>query len=108
MYCGDSRHFAVAYPRKLKAVSDQVEVNPFKENQEKNNEGKGKEVESKSLDQYNKDGHCTGHKSLLSIFVSPSFDISQFSNNSVELKESVIESKYLVVKYLLKIKDRAI
>ena len=46
MYCGDTRHFAAACPRKLKAASGQVEVNPFKENQGKDQEDKGKEVES--------------------------------------------------------------
>jgi hypothetical protein len=39
MYCGDSRHFAASCPRKLKAVSGQVEVIPFRDS------GKGKEVE---------------------------------------------------------------
>jgi hypothetical protein len=38
MYCGDSRHFAASCPRKLKAASGQVEINPFKEDL-----GKGKE-----------------------------------------------------------------
>ena len=46
MYCADSRHFAAACPRKLKAASGQVEVNPFKENKGKDKENKGKEVES--------------------------------------------------------------
>ena len=46
MYCGDSRHFAASCPRKLKAASGQVEVNPFKENQGEDKEDKGKEVES--------------------------------------------------------------
>jgi hypothetical protein len=50
MYCGDSRHFAASCPRKLKAVSGQVEINPFKENlgmgKDKQNQEKGKEVES--------------------------------------------------------------
>ena len=44
MYCGDSRHFAAACPRKLKAASGQVEINPFKEDQGKDKEDKGKEV----------------------------------------------------------------
>jgi hypothetical protein len=38
-YCGDSRHFAASCPRKLKAVSKQVKITPFRES------GKGKEVE---------------------------------------------------------------
>ena len=50
MYCGDSRHFAASCPRKLKAASGQVEINLFKENQDKGkgkeDDGKGKEVES--------------------------------------------------------------
>src|SRR6202158_4801217 len=52
MYCGDSRHFAASCPRKLKAASGQVEINLFKENQDKGkgkedpDQGKGKEVES--------------------------------------------------------------
>jgi hypothetical protein len=33
MYCGDNRHFTASCPRKLKADSGQVEINPFKENQ---------------------------------------------------------------------------
>jgi hypothetical protein len=49
MYCGDSRHFAASCPRKLKAASGQVEMNPFNEDLGKGNEnqdpGKGKEVE---------------------------------------------------------------
>ena len=32
MYCGDSRYFLAAHPRKLKAASGWVEVNPFKKN----------------------------------------------------------------------------
>jgi hypothetical protein len=50
MYCGDSRHFAASCPRKLKAASGQVEINPFKKDlgkgKEEQDEGKGKEVES--------------------------------------------------------------
>jgi hypothetical protein len=50
MYCGDSRHFAASCPRKLKAASGQVEINPFKEDlgkgKENQDHGKGKEVES--------------------------------------------------------------
>jgi hypothetical protein len=48
MYCGDSRHFAASCPRKLKAASGQVEINPFKKDlgKEDRDEGKGKEVES--------------------------------------------------------------
>jgi hypothetical protein len=47
MYCGDSRHFAASCPRKLKAASGQVEINPFKKDLGKDqDEGKGKEVES--------------------------------------------------------------
>ena len=50
MYCGDSRHFAVACPRKLKAAAGQVEVSPFKKDEKEGNQdsssGKGKEVES--------------------------------------------------------------
>jgi hypothetical protein len=42
MYCGDSRYFAASCPRKLKAVSGQVEINPFKEDLEK---GKDKKEE---------------------------------------------------------------
>jgi hypothetical protein len=47
MYCGDSRHFAASCPRKLKAASGQVEINPFKEDLEKRkeNQDQGKEVE---------------------------------------------------------------
>ena len=45
IYCGDSRHFAAAYPRKLKAVSGQMEVNLFKEGQEDKGKGKKSEVE---------------------------------------------------------------
>jgi hypothetical protein len=37
MYCGDSRHFVARGPRKLKAASGRVEINPFKEDL-----GKGK------------------------------------------------------------------
>jgi hypothetical protein len=43
MYCGDSRHFAACCPRKLKAASGQVEINPFKEDLGK---GSNKEEES--------------------------------------------------------------
>jgi hypothetical protein len=50
IYCGDSRHFVASCPRKLKAASGQVEINPFKENLGKGNDNqvqeKGKEVES--------------------------------------------------------------
>ena len=46
MYCGDLRYFAESCPRKLKAASEQVEANPFKENQERDKEDKGKEVKS--------------------------------------------------------------
>ena len=46
MYYGDSRHFAAACPRKLKAVSEQIEVNLFREDQGKDKEDTGKEVES--------------------------------------------------------------
>jgi hypothetical protein len=50
MYCRNSRHFAASCPRKLKAASGQVEINPFKEDLGKGKEnqdlGKGKEVES--------------------------------------------------------------
>jgi hypothetical protein len=47
MYCRDSRHFAASCPRKLKAASGQVEINPFKEDlrKGKENQEKGKEVE---------------------------------------------------------------
>jgi hypothetical protein len=49
MYCGDSRHFAASYPRKLKAASGQVEINPFKEDLGKGMDNqvqeKGKKVE---------------------------------------------------------------
>ena len=41
--CGDSWHFAVRCPSKLKAASGQVEINPFKENK-----GKGKEQDDES------------------------------------------------------------
>jgi hypothetical protein len=50
MYYGDSRHFAASFPRKLKAASGQVEINPFKEDLGKGKESQaqeiGKEVES--------------------------------------------------------------
>jgi hypothetical protein len=50
MYCGDSRHCAASFPRKLKAASGQVEINPFNEDlgkgKENQDQGKGKEVES--------------------------------------------------------------
>jgi hypothetical protein len=50
LYCGDSRHFAASCPRKFKAASGQVEINPFKEDlgkrKENQDQGKGKEVES--------------------------------------------------------------
>jgi hypothetical protein len=50
MYCGDSRHLAARCPRKLKAASGQVEINPFKgdlgKRKENQDQGKGKEVES--------------------------------------------------------------
>jgi hypothetical protein len=50
MYCGDSRHFAASCPRKLKATSGQVEINPYMEDLGKGkkiqDQGKGKEVES--------------------------------------------------------------
>jgi hypothetical protein len=50
MYCGDARNFAASCPRKLKAASGQVEINPFKEDLRKGkdnqDQGKGKEVES--------------------------------------------------------------
>jgi hypothetical protein len=43
MYCGDSRHFAACCPRKLKAVSGQVEINLFNKDLRK---GKDKEEDS--------------------------------------------------------------
>jgi hypothetical protein len=50
MYCGDTRHFAASCPRKFKAASGQVEINPFKQDlgkgKNKQNQEKGKEVES--------------------------------------------------------------
>jgi hypothetical protein len=50
MYCRDSRHFAASCPRKLKAASGRVVINPFKEDlgkgKENQDQGKGKEVES--------------------------------------------------------------
>jgi hypothetical protein len=38
MYCRDSRHFATAHPRKLKAAFGQVDFNQFKQDK-----GKAKE-----------------------------------------------------------------
>jgi hypothetical protein len=50
MYCRVSRHVAASCPRKLKAASGQVEIDPLKEDlgKGKNNQiqEKGKEVES--------------------------------------------------------------
>jgi hypothetical protein len=43
MYCGDSRHFAASFPRKLKVVSGEGKINPFKEDLGKR---KNKEEES--------------------------------------------------------------
>ena len=43
MYCGDSWHFVAQCPTKLKAVSEEVEENPFKQSEE--NKGKEKEIE---------------------------------------------------------------
>jgi hypothetical protein len=50
MYCGNSRHFVASCPRKLKAASGQVEINPFKEDlgKEKDNEVQEKEKEVES------------------------------------------------------------
>jgi hypothetical protein len=39
MYCAHSRYFAGSCPMKLKAMSGQMEISPFKDS------GKGKEVE---------------------------------------------------------------
>jgi hypothetical protein len=50
MYCGDSRHFVASCPRKLKATSGHVEINPFKEDignrKENQHHVNDKEVES--------------------------------------------------------------
>jgi hypothetical protein len=54
------------------------------------------------------DGSCTGHESPLSTIVKSRFGISQFSIGSAEIKESLMESKHLVVKCLRKIGDRLI
>jgi hypothetical protein len=62
----------------------------------------------KILNQCNKDGHCAGHESPLSTVVKSCFGISQFSNSSAEIMESLMESKHLVVKCSLKIGDRII
>jgi hypothetical protein len=50
MYCGDARHFAASCPRKLKAASGQVEINPFNEDigkgKHNQDQGKGMKVEA--------------------------------------------------------------
>ena len=106
MYCGDSSHFAAWCPRKLKVASVQVEVTPFRDSG-KEMERKGSGVR-KSSDQSNKDGNGAGHESPLSTIVKSRFGISQFSISSAEIKESLMESKHLVVKCSLKIGDRLI
>jgi hypothetical protein len=47
MYCGDSRHIATSCPRKLKAASGEVEINPFTEDIGK---GKDNQVEEKGME----------------------------------------------------------
>jgi hypothetical protein len=60
----------------------------------------------KSLVQCNKNDNYAGNEYPLT--VNASFGISQFSIQSAEITESSMESKYLVVKYSLKIEGKII